>query len=123
MKAVKKRFDIHIATEGETVNDTFELDKDVTAVKGVLLTSDRDDLLYFRGTQKIELNSEELFPENYESRLLMSGINVTPHGRYYALDNLAPGNRVVKISYKDNDSAQAAFNAYRVSLYLDCVIS
>ena len=31
---------------------TFELDKNIATVTGLLFTSDKDDLLYYRGSQK-----------------------------------------------------------------------
>ncbi len=120
LKATKKRFDIKITQANSTVSDTFELDKNIVKVHGVLVTSDKDDLLYYRGTQKIEINKEEFFPENYESKLLMSGINVAPKQRYYDLGGVPPGNGRVQITYKDLDDGRTAFAPYRVSLYLDC---
>jgi hypothetical protein len=120
LKATKKRFDIKITQANSTVSDTFELDKNIVKVHGVLVTSDKDDLLYYRGTQKIEINKEEFFPDNYESKLLMSGINVTPKQRYYDLGGVAPGNGRVQIVYKDLDDGRTRFEPYRVSLYLDC---
>ena len=66
LKATKKRFDIKIKEPNSTVSDTFELEKNIVKVHGVLVTSDKDDLLYYRGTQKIEINKEEFFPDNYE---------------------------------------------------------
>ena len=120
LKPVKKRFDIQIATAREAVNKAFELDKNIKAVKGVLVTSDKDDLLYYRGTQKIEINNEEFFPDNYESKLLMSGINVPPKQRYYDIGNVSPGNGIIKLSYTDADDGRTAFVPYRVSLYVDC---
>ncbi|MBX3164690.1 MAG: hypothetical protein KF900_09420 [Bacteroidetes bacterium] len=120
LKAVKKRFDIQITASGQSLSKTFEMDKSIKTVRGVLLTSDKDDLLYYRGTQKIEINSEEFFPENYESKLLMSGINVSPKQRYYDLGNVNTGNGIIKLSYTDNPDTRTSFAAYRVSLYLDC---
>ncbi|HYG53125.1 MAG TPA: hypothetical protein VD905_19635 [Flavobacteriales bacterium] len=120
-KTLKKRFDILVTDEEGKFSETFELDKDITAVKGLLLASDRDDLLYFRGSQKIQINSEEIFPEDYESKLLMSGINVAPGERFYDLGGVGTGNRVVKVEFKDNQTTQASFEPYRVSLYLDCI--
>ena len=120
LKPVKKRFDIPITEANRTVSKTFELDKNIKTVKGVLVTSDKDDLLYFRGTQKIEINKEEFFPENYESKLLMSGVNVPPKQRYYDLGNVNPGNGSVKVTYTDSDDLRTRFESYRVSLYLDC---
>ena len=120
LKATKKRFDIKITQANSTVSDTFELEKNIVKVRGVLVTSDKDDLLYYRGTQKIEINKEEFFPDNYESKLLMSGINVSPKQRYYDLGGVTPGNGRVQIVYKDLDDGRTVFVPYRVSLYLDC---
>jgi hypothetical protein len=120
LKPVKKRFDLQIPGPNKIVVKQFELDKTVKAVKGVLITSDKDDLLYYRGSQKIEINKMELFPDNYESKLLMSGINVAPRQRYYDLGTVNPGNGSVRITYQDTDDERTPFSAYRVSIYLDC---
>lgn len=105
---------------GKLVTQTFELDKTIKSVRGLLLTSDKDDLLYYRGCQKIEINKEEYFPDNYESKLLMSGISVPPKQRYYDLGSINPGNGSVKVTYQDTEDGRTIFTAYRVSLYLDC---
>jgi hypothetical protein len=120
LKPVKKRFDIQITTARESVSKPFELDKNIVKVNGVLVTSDKDDLLYYRGTQKIEINNEEFFPDNYESKLLMSGINVSPKQRYYDIASVSPGNGIIKLSYTDTDDGRTVFTPYRVSLYVDC---
>lgn len=116
----KKRFDLLVTQANQSFSKDFELDKTIVAIKGVLLTADKEDQLYFRGTSKIEINKEEFFPENYESKLLMSGINVPPKSRYYELDNVPAGNGIVKLSYTDADDGRTAFVPYRVSIYLDC---
>jgi len=122
-KRIKKRFDIDITGHDAVFSKTFELDKNITAIHGLLFTSDRDDLLYYRGSQKVEINREEIFPDDYESKLLMSGINVSPNERYYHLPGIQPGNRKVKVDYKDTNYSAAAFTNYRISLYLDCEIT
>ncbi len=119
---VKKRFDIQVTASNQSVSKIFELDKTIVAINGLLITSDKEDLLYYRGSQKIEINNEEFFPENYESKLLMSGINVTPKGRYYDIGKVAPGNGTIKLSYQDTNDTRTVFSAYRVSLYVDCTI-
>ena len=122
-KRVKKRFDISV-TESNTVHSkTFELDKNITAIHGILFTSDRDDLLYYRGTNKVEINRQEIFPEGYETKLLMSGLNVSPNDRFYLLPALTPGNGKLKVDYKDNNEERLGFSAYRVTVYLDCEIN
>ena len=121
-KRVKKRFDISVTDALSTVSKTFELDKTITAIHGLLFTADRDDQLYYRGSAKVEINKEEIFPENYESKLLMSGLGVSPNERYYHLGGIPPGNGNVKVDYKDTNDDRLAFTAYRVSIYLDCEI-
>lgn len=121
MSIVKKRFDIQIDTALKVVTQIFELDKNISTVKGILLTSDKDDMLYYRGSQRIEINKAEVLPDNYESKLLMTGINLSPNQRYYEVGDLPAGNGQVKIVYTDREDTRAMFEAYRVSLYLNCV--
>jgi len=121
-QTIKKRFDFIVREAKINVKEQFELDKNVTKITGLLLTSDREDLLYHRGSQKIEINNEELFPEKYESKLLLSGLNVAPNHRYYTLNNTATGNRLLKIDYQDTDDGRSYFSVYRVSIYLECEI-
>ncbi|MBS1574702.1 MAG: hypothetical protein JST09_05315 [Bacteroidetes bacterium] len=122
MQTVKKRFDISVTEPDKIFSKSFELDKNIVSVKGILFTSDKDDLLYYRGSQKVEINKEEIFPENYESKLLLSGINVSPNNRYYDLGSQPAGNGTIKVEYKDTEDTRAAFVPYRVSLYVECVL-
>jgi hypothetical protein len=118
-KRVKKRYDIDVTAANALHTQTFELDKTVEKVHGLLFSSDRDDLMYYRGSGKIEINSDEIFPEGYETKLLMSGLNVSPNERYYNLGGVLPGNFKVKVEYKDTADARLQFVPYRVSIYLD----
>jgi hypothetical protein len=120
---VKKRFDIQVTASGVRVTDTFTLDKLIKKVKGLMLTSDKDDLLYYRGSQKIEINKQEVFPEKYESRLLMSGLNTDVNKRYYEIGDLPAGNGQVSIEFADHAHSRVGFEPYRVSLYLLCEIT
>lgn len=118
-KRIKKRYDINVTEQNAITSKTFELDKNVEKVHGMLFTSDRDDLTYYRGSGKVEINSDEIFPEGYETKLLMSGLNVSPNERYYNLGGIAPGNFKLKVEYKDMPDSRLQFAAYRVSIYLD----
>ena len=120
---VKKRYDMEITQENGNHAKTFELDKNIVKVHGLLLESNRDDYLFYRGFCKIELNRQEIFPEGYAAKLLMSGINVSPNDRYYRLDGLEPGNGQLKMEYFDHEHVLLGFETYRVSLYLDCEIT
>ena len=121
LKPVKKRFDFKVTEANSKITETFELDKNITNVLGVLFTSNRDDLLYYRGSQRLEISKKEYFPEEYESKLLMSGINVSPNSRYYEFkEKVNPGNGKIKVEFKDNDDGVTEFAPYRVSLYVNC---
>ena len=120
---VKKRFDISVTEADKTITKTFELDKTIARIHGVLFTSDKDDLLYYRGSQKLEINKQEVFPEDYESKLLMTGINVAPNRRYYDVGDLPAGNGNVKVDYKDTGDGRTTFEPYRVSVYLLCELA
>lgn len=117
---VKKRFDLLVTESGKSISQSFELDKNIPLIVGLLLTSNRDDLLYYRGSQRLEVNKQEVFPEGYESKLLMTGINVSPNTRYYDTGQLATGNRIIKMEYTDHNDTRAPFEPYRVSLYVSC---
>jgi len=117
---VKKRFDLLITEPGRTFSKTFELDKTISFVKGILFTSDKDDLMYYRGSQKVEINKQEIFPEGYETKLLMTGINVSPNQRYYEVGDLPVGNGNVKVDYTDFNDSRSGFEPYRVTIYLKC---
>jgi hypothetical protein len=120
MSIVKKRFDITVTAADKTFSQSFELDKTITHIKGILLTADKEDMLYYRGTQKVEVNKQEVFPESYHSKLLMCGINVPPNNRFYTTGNLPVGNGIVKVDYQDKSDTRLAFENYTVSIYLDC---
>jgi hypothetical protein len=121
-KRIKKRYDIEVTAANAIHSKTFELDKTVEKVHGILFASDRDDLMYYRGSNKVEINSDEIFPEGYESKLLMSGLNVSPNDRFYNLGGVPPGNFKVKVEYKDIADARLQFVPYRISIYLDVEI-
>lgn len=121
MSIVKKRFDIKVTEALQTISQTFELDKNITHVKGILITSDKEDLIYYRGSQRIEINKGEIVPENYESKLLMSGINLSPNQRYYEIGEMPAGNGQVRLIFTDREDNRIPFEIYRVSLYLNCL--
>lgn len=122
MGTVRKRFDIRINQESSTVTEKFELDKTTKFITGIVITSDREDLLFYRGTQKIEINGKEHFPEGYETKLLMTSLNIPQDYRYFNMKNTEPGNGIITFSYTDNKHPQFLFTPYRVSLYVECEV-
>lgn len=119
LEPARKRYDIQVTAANQSYTLNIELDKSIKSLKGFLFTSDKDDLLYYRGSQRIEINNKEHFPDNYETKLFMSGIVVPPGQRYYPLENMNPGSGLIKIKYQDSDDGRTVFVPYRVSFYLD----
>lgn len=121
-RTIEKLYQFSVDAEGQPVNRKFDLDKNTEAVLGLLMSSDNPALLFYRGTQRIELSGEELFPEGYESKLLMSGIAVAPDQRYKLLDDrghgLSPGNGELKVQYIDVVNDSMPFVAYKVQVYV-----
>jgi hypothetical protein len=72
---------------------------------------------------KIEINKQEIFPEDYETKLLMTGINVSPNHRFYEVGDIAVGSGAVKVEYKDTADGRSNFEPYRISIYLKCELA
>jgi hypothetical protein len=120
MDILEKRIgDLLITADGQIVKEKFELDKTVKLIKGIKLTSDREDLLFYRGTQSITVNGKERFEDNYESKNLQSSLNVDVNKRYKNMRDLEPGNGIIEVDYTDTEHPLAAFANYRVSLYVE----
>lgn len=121
MNTVRKRFNLQVTTANQVVTEKFELDKTAKKILGFLITSDAEDLIFYRGTQRIELSGTELFPEDYETKILMFSLNVPLNERYYNMKdkNVELGNGIIKVTYTDNASPRMYFRPYRVSLYVE----
>lgn len=119
MQFQRKRFDLDpISAANAAVREEIELDKHAVRLKGIMLTADREDKLYHRGTLSLLVGGEEVFSEDYHARLLMSGLGVAPEDRFLPLD-LELGNGLVKVNFKDNDHPTITHQPYTVSVYLE----
>ena len=97
----------------------WELPKKTKLVKGIQLTSDLPDRLYYRGAQRVEIGGDEIFPEGFESRILMSSLSVPPRERFFNLGEVPPGDLSVKVRFQDKAHDRARIgNGYRVSVIL-----
>ena len=112
-----QRFDLQVTEAGQPVTEEFEVEAIADRLLGLLLTSDREDLLFYRGSQEITINNQEICPEGYESKLLMSGLNVSPNERFHEI-SLYVGNRQLDVKYKDTEHSKAPFEPYRVTVYV-----
>ncbi len=114
---IKERFDLQVESQDQTIKKEWELDKNAEILLGVAVTSDYDELLYYRGTQQMQINDQELFPEDFESKLLMTGLNVAPNDRMVKVGRIDSGNGLVEVRFKDVTHPKIKFQPYRVSFY------
>ncbi|WP_108866868.1 hypothetical protein [Aquimarina aquimarini] len=109
-------FKVDKENEGITISH-LELPKYTKKVKGLQLISDYPSKLYYRGSQRIEIGGEELFPDGFTSKLLMSSLSVPPRERFFELGEVAPGDLSVKVRFTDKEHTLASFEqGYTVSL-------
>jgi hypothetical protein len=114
---IKERFDIEVSAANQVFKGEFELDKNAGNLFGLVVTGDDEFSLFYRGSQKILVNDTELFPEDFESKLLMTSLAVSPNDRMIRVGCVPVGNGRVDVWYKDTDHPLKPFAPYRVSLY------
>jgi len=99
--------------------DNLELPKHTKFVKGLQLISNVPDKLYYRGSQRIEIGGEELFPDGFDSKILMSSVSVAPRERFFELGDVLPGDLLIKVRFEDKDHTAAPFgDGYQVRLVI-----
>jgi hypothetical protein len=97
----------------------WELNRKTIAVKAIQLSSDYPDKLYYRGAQRIEIGGDEIFPEGFDSKFLMSSVSVGPHERFFQLGDVLPGDLSVKVRYEDKDHQRGPIESgYQVKVIL-----
>ena len=117
-----EEFSLQVKSANQIFTESFELDKNVVAIKGMKIDADRNDLAYYRGSQRMEISKKEIFPDNYLTQRLMVGINVGMNERYRDLRSPNPGNRIIKVDYKDSDAFGTVFTPYTVNFSFECEI-
>jgi hypothetical protein len=119
-REIRKTFSFRVDQANKVYTPlNWELPKKTKYVRGIQLTSDFPNKLYYRGAQKIEIGGDELFPEGFDSKILISSISVAPRERFFELGDVLPGDLSVKVRFEDNDHERAAIgNGYTVSVVL-----
>lgn len=120
---IYKWFTIDVTVADKTYTVSYELDKTIAHITGIALDSNREKLLYARGTQKIEINRQEIVPEGFLSKRLYHLPSTEAHKRFLRRGGKIPvGNGIIKVEYKDTNDALAPFEPYKVIVTLDCLL-
>jgi len=116
-----KWFDINVTEADKTYSVSYELDKTIGYITGIDFTTNRDKLMYQRGTHKLEVNRFEVFPEGFPTKKVYHLPDVESHKRFYRRgDRIPVGNGIVKVEYRDTSDATAPFEPYSIRVVLDC---
>jgi hypothetical protein len=119
-KYYTKQFDLLIDTELKTYSRTYQLDKSVVAITAITIVSNREDLLYYRGSIHLEINKEEIFSEGYSVKRIVCLPTVDPNFRALKIGEIQAGNGQIKFEYTDSDDMRGfGFNPYTISLCVD----
>jgi hypothetical protein len=116
-----KWFDINVTDADKTYSVSYELDKTIGFITGIDFTTNRDKLLYQRGTHRLEVNRFEVFPEGFPTKKVYHLPDVEAHKRFYRRGIKIPvGNGIIKVEYKDTSDVAAPFEPYSIRVVLDC---
>lgn len=124
-RIIVERFESSIIQDGKASRIEFEVGKDVQHVLAIQLSSDNDAMPFHRGTLGMTLNGSEVFPEGWQAKKLMAGLNVSPNDRMYNLQSepgLPRGNGKVVLTYQDNANALQAYGAYLIHVYVKSTV-
>jgi hypothetical protein len=119
MKFFSKDFDVQVTAPGQTVKRTFELDKSVKTITHYTILSNREDLAYYRGSFRLEINKDEIVPEGYSTKKIMCWPTVSANDRLKSIGKKNTGNGLITFEYTDTNDGLTAFVPYTVSLSVE----
>lgn len=118
-KYFSRDFDISVTQAGQSIKQTFELDKTIKTVTHFTILSNREDLLYYRGSFGLDINKEEVIAEGYSVKKVICWPSVPADLRLKCIGSMEIGSGLVKFTYKDNNDGISTFQPYIVTLSLE----
>lgn len=119
IKFFSKDFDVQITAAGQSVKKTFELDKSVKAITHYTILSNREDLTYYRGSFRLEINKDEIVPDGYSTKKIMCWPTVSANDRLKSIGKRSTGNGLINFEYTDTNDGLTVFTPYTVSLSVE----
>ena len=120
-RLIEDFFEFTVNTAGETVNSEFTLPSTFKNVQDMLLTSNRKDLLAFRGKFSMFIGGKEIFARDYRAELVMAGFHVSPNEKWRKLlkvEDLDKTGDQIDFTYTDDATGSGDFASYKVYLYV-----
>ena len=117
MNAIKYQIiKVTVPNEGAMVNINVNSDKLYKKITGMTITTPSNAPNLNMSTLSLQVNDKEIFPDDFEIRLLTCDQSVPVNERFYVLDEIADGS-TVKGKFKDGNVGGITF-PYTVNLYL-----
>jgi hypothetical protein len=117
MNAIKYQIiKVTVPNEGAMVNINVNSDKLYKKITGMTITTPSTVPNLNMSTLSLQVNDKEIFPDDFEIRLLTCDQSVPVNERFYVLDELADGS-TIKGKFRDGNVGGITF-PYTVNLYL-----
>jgi hypothetical protein len=120
MKIIYQNIKINIAADNSTVTEnTAVIDKKGQEVLGLAIFSKRLDQVDLRGSFRLDLGGQPIFPENTDTKMLTTNASVPVKEKFYMFpEPIAVGNSAIDWRYKCDANALVPFVAHDVTLVL-----
>jgi hypothetical protein len=106
---------IKVEESGSTIKFTADTDKKFKSIKGVFASLPGVGSALYGTTLDLRIADNEIFPEEFEIKMLSCGQNVAPDDRFYTqIDEEAQGSR---IEGRYTDGGNAGSYPYVAKLY------
>ncbi len=89
-----------------------ESDKAYKRVTGIHFSSSDTNALKDTVFTKLEIDSNEIFPEGHEVKMIRTGEEVAPDDRFYPLNERAEGSTIIGSVKDAGNAATYPYNAY-----------
>src|SRR5581483_1353761 len=99
---------VNVTAANQTVTVSSDLDKSIVRITHLSAMCDKSELAWIRGTQRIEINKEEIWVEGYPTQNFIAGSNCPMEGRERPIKGggVAAGNGNIKITFQDSDDGR-----------------
>jgi hypothetical protein len=118
-KFFSQDIDVQVTAPGQKFKRTIELDKSVAVITHYTILSNREDLAYYRGSFRLEINKDEIVPEGYSTKKVMCWPTVSPNDRLRIIGKKNTGNGLITFEYTDTNDGLTAFVPYTVTMSVE----
>lgn len=117
-KAIKYQIiKVTVTAEGETVSFNVNTDKMYKKITGILASFPFYISFLQKSTLFLSINDKEIFPDDFEAKLISFGPGISANDMFYLLNEEANGS-TIKGKFKDGTDALGFPYPYTMNLYL-----